>query len=113
MSILPGYFSLAPALILGWVTANLIFAALGNMLSRMGSSTNFRKESLVGAMGELTLSIEDGGTGEVMITKSGSRYNGPARPYKEGQTIKKLAKVIIVDIKDGMYYVEPFDDDQM
>ncbi len=80
---------------------------------RIGTSTNFTKESQIGALGQLTLSIDDGGLGEVMLTSKGSRYSGPARPYLKGQSIKKLAQVIVVDIKDGIFIVEPFEEEEM
>ncbi len=80
---------------------------------RIGTSTNFTKESQIGALGQLTLSIDNGGLGEVMIASHGSRYSGPARPYEKGQTIKKLAKVVVVDIKDGIFIVEPFGDEDI
>ena len=112
-SILPGYLSLAPAVILGWICANAFFNILGTFLLRIGTSTNFTKQSQIGAIGELTLSIDDGGLGEVMISSKGSRYSSPARPYRKGQTINKLAKVVIVDIKDGIFLVEPFEEEEV
>lgn len=113
LKVLPGYFSLAPAIVLGWFLANAFFNILGTILLRIGTSTNFTKESQIGALGQLTLSIDNGGLGEVMIASKGSRYSSPARPYQEGQTIKKLAQVVVVDIKDGIFLVEPFDDEDM
>ena len=108
-----GVISLAPALILGWVLANVFFNLMGSILMRMHSSTNFSKQSLVGAIGELSISIPPGSTGEVVIATGSSRYSSAAKSSDPNQTIKKLAKVIIVDIKDGMFFVEPFDDNDI
>lgn len=110
MKVLPGFLSLAPAAVLGWFLSNAFFNVLGTFLMRIGSSTNFSKDSLIGSIGQLTLSIDNGGLGEALITKSGSRHSGPAKPYKEGESIPKMAKIIIVDIKDGVFLVQPFDD---
>ncbi len=90
--------------------ANVFFNLMGNMLSKMNSSTNFSKDQLVGALGELTLSISDGGIGEVVVNTGNSRLSATAKAFKDGQTIKKLTKVIFVDYKDGIFFVEPFDD---
>lgn len=108
---LPGYLSIAPAAILGWIFANLFFNIMGRVFSRMNSSTNFKRESLIGAIGELSLSIENGGIGEVVVRTGNSRYNFTAKPATEGQSIKKLTKVIVVDVKDGIFVVEPFEEE--
>ncbi|MBX9690634.1 MAG: hypothetical protein K2X27_28220, partial [Candidatus Obscuribacterales bacterium] len=113
LKFLPGYLSAIPALVLGWILANLFFKMLGAMFSRMDSSSNFSKESLIGAQGELTLSIQDGGLGEVLIQTGTSRYPATAKAAKPEQNIKKLTKVIVVDIKDGIFLVEPFEDDPL
>jgi membrane protein implicated in regulation of membrane protease activity len=110
LQFLPGYLSFAPAAIGGWVLANWFFGLMSNMMARMYSSTNFKKESLVGCTGQVTVSIEEGGIGEVLITTGNSRYTSAARAKGDQQTIKKLAKVIVVDIKDGIFLIEPFDD---
>lgn len=110
IKLLPGYLSLIPAILVGGLFANLFFNLMGMFVSRLHSSTNFKKESLIGAIGELSLSIESGGIGEVVVRTGNSRYNFPAKPAIAEQSIKKLAKVIVVDIKDGMFYVEPFED---
>jgi membrane protein implicated in regulation of membrane protease activity len=105
-----GLISLAPAIIMGWVLANVFFNLMGSILMRMHSSTNFSKQSLVGAIGELTISIPPSSTGEVVIATGSSRYSAAAKCSDPEQTIKKLTKVIVVDIKDGMFFVEPFED---
>lgn len=110
LKFLPGFLSLAPALIIGWVLANLFFNILGTVLSKLGSSTNFKKESLIGSIGSLTLSIQDGSVGEVLLDTHNSRYSSAARTRNKDQSIKKLAKVIVVDIQDGIFIVEPFDE---
>ncbi len=107
---LPATLSLVPATLGAWVLANLFFGIMSTILSKMNSSTNFRKEQLIGSLGELTLSIEDGGMGEVLINTGNSRLSNAAKAFKPGTTIKKLTKVIIVDYKDSIFYVEPFDD---
>ncbi|MBX9720990.1 MAG: hypothetical protein K2X81_06335 [Candidatus Obscuribacterales bacterium] len=110
MRFLPAALSLLPATIGAWVLANLFFGIMSTVLSKMNSSTNFRKEQLIGSLGELTLSIEEGGMGEVLINTGNSRLSNAAKAFKPGTTIKKLTKVIIVDYKDSIFYVEPFDD---
>lgn len=113
LKFLPVYLSLLPAAIGGWVLANWFFHFMGRTVARMDSSTNFRKESLIGSIGELTLSVQDGSLGEVVVSTGTSRYTAPARARKAEQSIKKLTKVIIVDIKDGIFLVEPFEESSL
>lgn len=111
--ILPGYLSLVPAVFLSWFLSRLMFEFMGAFLSSMYSSTNFRKESLVGALGELTVSIEKGSIGEVLVSTGNSRYTSRAKCLGQDETIKKLTRVIVIDIKDDIFIVEPFEDSLM
>lgn len=107
---LPGYLSMIPAFLVAFVFANLFFNLMSNFLSRLYSSTNFKKEALIGSQGQLTVSIEAGSVGEVLVRTGNSRYTSRAKAEKPEQTINKLAKVIVIDIKDDIFIVEPFDD---
>ena len=106
-----GNFSLIPAAVLGYFLARIVLNALNYFVSKMDSSTNFKKESLIGTTGQLVLSIEAGKTGEISVANKGGRHNAPARAAKEDQEIKNLSKVIVVDCRDGIFYVEPVEDD--
>jgi hypothetical protein len=102
--------SLVPAIIIGWVAANSFLCLMGCMVSRMYSSTNFSKQSLIGALGELTISMPAGATGEVVVSTGSSRYTSPAKAHNPAQSLDRLAKVVVVDIRDGVLIVEPFDE---
>lgn len=110
MRFIPGYLSMIPAVLVACLLANLFFTMLGSIFARLNSSTNFKKEYLIGSTGELSVSIEAAGVGEVVISTGNSRYTSRAKAADTQETIKKLAKVIVVDIKDDIFIVEPFND---
>lgn len=102
--------SLVPALVVAWFLTKAYFVLSSKFMSRMYSSINFRKEDLIGAQGQLTVSIEAGSTGEVLVSSPGiGRYSSAARAKESGQSIKKLARVIVVDLKNDILIVEPFE----
>lgn len=102
-----GFFTLIPATLLGYFLARILLNVLNAFVSRLHASTNFREDSLVGTVGELVLSIEPGKTGEVILAGRSGRHSAPARAQNTDLEIKKLSKVIVVDCKDGVFYVEP------
>ncbi|MBY0548017.1 MAG: YqiJ family protein [Candidatus Obscuribacterales bacterium] len=105
-----GGLSLLPAAVVGLVAGNFFLAILGRLMSRMETSDSYRKEDAVGAVGQLTVPIAENGTGEIVFVFAGSKSAAPARAYTAGTQIGKMSKVIITDIRDGVYYVEPWDE---
>ena len=106
-----GILSLLPALPIGYLLARILLNILNSFVSRLHASTNFSQDSLVGTVGELVLSIEPGKTGEVVLISKSGRHSAPARSNSSDQEIKKLSKVIVVDCREGVFYVEPMTDD--
>ncbi|MBX9690633.1 MAG: hypothetical protein K2X27_28215 [Candidatus Obscuribacterales bacterium] len=113
LTLLPalGYFSLIPALIVGYAIGRAILNVFGLFVSKLNASTNFKQESLVGSVGDLILSIDPGQIGEVVVSTRGSRHSAPARARKSDLTIKRNSKVIICDFQDGVFLVEPVEED--
>ncbi len=105
-----GLLTIIPSAMAGWLISKIILAVMGNFVSRLHSSTNFRQDSLVGTEAKLNLSIEPGTLGEITFTTKGGRYNGPARAKNKELAISNLRKVIICDIENGVYVVEPVED---
>lgn len=112
LQILPAlsFISLIPAIVIAVLFTNFLFSAMSAILSRLNSSTNFQDQNLIGTVGELTLSVGPTSTGEITISGKNGRHSGPAKPFKDGQEIKKLSKVIVSDYRDGIFYVEPFEE---
>jgi hypothetical protein len=102
-----GWLSLIPALIGGIIIHKLISRLLARITRSLHTSSNFREESLIGRMAETTCSIPYGRMGEITYKIGAIRHTAPARSYKEGVDISKTASVIISDIQDGVFYVEP------
>lgn len=105
-----GGLSLLPAAAVGVTAGNFFLAILGRLMSRMETSDSYRKEDAVGTVGQLTVPIAENGTGEIVFVFSGSKSAAPARAYTAGTQISKMSKVIITDIRDGVYFVEPWDE---
>lgn len=108
-----GYFTLIPAFGVGYILARILLNMLNAFVSRLHASTNFGKDSLIGTIGELVLSIEPGKTGEVILAGKSGRHSAPARSENVELEIKKLSKVIVVDCRDGVFYVEPMPESEL
>ncbi|MBX9573618.1 MAG: hypothetical protein K2X77_32250 [Candidatus Obscuribacterales bacterium] len=108
-----GIITLIPSLIVGYFLARILLNVLNAFVSKLHASTNFNQDSLVGTVGELVLSIEPGKTGEVILSGRSGRHSAPARAQNSEVEIRKLSKVIVVDCKDGVFYVEPMTEDEL
>jgi hypothetical protein len=64
---------------------------------------------LEGTVGQLTVSIPAGGTGEIVFTKVGSRRSEAARALG-GVAIPRGAEVVITSYADGFATVQPWDE---
>ena len=102
-----GFISLLPAIIFGYGIGRILLNALSRLFSSFNSSTNFKQESLIGAQADLILSIEPGTLGEITVSTRGSRHTAAARAKDPDMAIKNLSKVIICDRQDGVFIVEP------
>lgn len=100
-----------PAAIISYFLSNLIFYLLGRMIRSFEKTDSFRKDDAIGQVGQLTVPIFPGATGEITFMIRGSRTNAPAKALKTEGELAKSTKVIIADIRNGVYYVEPYDGD--
>jgi membrane protein implicated in regulation of membrane protease activity len=62
---------------------------------------------MVGTIGKLTVGIRQGGTGELVYSKGGSRRVASART-EDGNSIERGVEVVVVRHEGGIAYVEPF-----
>jgi membrane protein implicated in regulation of membrane protease activity len=62
---------------------------------------------MVGTIGRLTVGIREGGTGELVYSKGGTRHVASART-EDGNPIERGAEVVVVRHEGGIAYVELF-----
>ena len=84
-----------------WVMARILWSPHENMLS-----ADYR---MVGVLGRLSLSIRDGGTGELIYSHDGTRHSCGARSA-DGSAIEKGVEVVVTAYDRGIAYVRRWDD---
>ena len=68
---------------------------------------------LVGRVGEVSLPILKGGTGKIVVSKSGHTQELLAKPFDEdAPSPETWNSVIVVEVRDGVALVEPFSEEQ-
>ena len=105
-----GWFSLLPAILGALILQALISRLLSKITRSLHTSTNFREESVIGLPAEATCAISAGRMGEITFRIGASRQTGPARAAKDGVQIAKTQQVIICDVREGVFFVEPSDE---
>jgi hypothetical protein len=70
------------------------------------SSSDVLVASLVGEKAEVISPIPQGGVGEIAYVAGGTRLSAPARTL-DGKPAARAARVKIVRMAGGTYYVEP------
>ncbi|MCL2404886.1 MAG: hypothetical protein FWC92_04980 [Defluviitaleaceae bacterium] len=93
-------FSLAGGLFAGYLLYRLVILPL----MRLSHTSTHDKQSLIGSMAKVSLSIPQGGFGKIMYTVNGSFVTSPART-EDGSGIVKDTEVVITSIKNNAYYV--------
>jgi len=94
--------------LVGLVGAGLMFLFIARVLLP-GQTPYLRSEDyeLVGTVGKLTVGIREGGTGELVFSKGGTRRVISARS-DDGSVIPRGTEVAIVRHERGIAYVETF-----
>lgn len=76
-------------------------------LNRAQNTSAISQKKLRGNLGKLTVGINGDGFGRINYTIGGSSYNSPAKSY-DGKDIEKGSDVIIIEIKNRVFYVKRF-----
>jgi membrane protein implicated in regulation of membrane protease activity len=63
---------------------------------------------LEGTVGQVSVAIPAGGTGEILFSKAGSRRSEAARANLKGQAIARGTEVVITSYADGFATVQPW-----
>lgn len=86
----------------------LIYFFYVRPMSRAENSTGYSMSELVGNVGEIVISIPQGGYGEVMMNIGMGTIHHIAGSY-EGASLEAGQRVVVVEVKDGVLLVVPFD----
>jgi hypothetical protein len=99
--------SLVGAGVVGIIGASLVFVFLLKVL--LPHQAEMRQEDYdpVGSVGRVTVAIRDGGVGEVVYTRGGTRRSAGARS-KDGHALQRGTEVVIANYDRGVAYVEPW-----
>jgi len=92
--------SLASGLFAGFLLYRFVILPL----MRLSHTSTHDKQSLVGSLAKVNLTIPQGGFGKIKYTVNGSIVTSPAKA-EDGSGISKDTDVVITSIKNNAYYV--------
>jgi len=92
--------SLASGLFAGFMLYRLVILPL----VRLSHTSTHDKQSLIGSIAKVTLTIPQGGFGKIMYSVNGSIVTSPAKT-EDDSGIAKDTDVVITSIKNNAYYV--------
>jgi len=103
-----GALSLVPAIAVGLIMRNVTMMLLRWFIRQSHVSTTSRVEECIGTSAEVCVSIQPGRTGEITYVLGSKRYNMPAKSNAPESVYKRGARVMISDVRDGVVFVEPW-----
>ncbi|MCC7531124.1 MAG: hypothetical protein IT342_21635 [Candidatus Melainabacteria bacterium] len=103
-----GFISLLPAIAVGLLMRNVTMMMLRWFVRQSHVSTTSRVEEAIGHAAEVCVSIQPGRTGEVTYVLGSKRYNMPAKSSVAESEYKRGAKVMITDVREGVVFVDPW-----
>ncbi|WP_430786475.1 hypothetical protein VBD025_13915 [Virgibacillus flavescens] len=71
-------------------------------------SLSYTEESLIGRIGKIIIPIPDNGYGEIVIDSKSGMISKPAASYEQAP-IKEGMKVLVIEVKNGVLYVDPYE----
>jgi hypothetical protein len=88
----------------GLVGGGIIFFFLSRVLMSGEENMNAADYEMVGVLGRVSVSIREGGTGEIIYSQVGTRRVCGARS-EDGGAIAKAAEVVVTRYEKGIAYV--------
>lgn len=79
-------------------------------LASAEESLSYTEESLVGRVGKIIIPIPDSGFGEVFIKSKSGMISKPAASFEQ-KPIKEGQRVLVLENKQGVLYVVPYEND--
>jgi hypothetical protein len=98
-------FVILISVLIGLIGAALIFFFVAKVLMRSEVALDPADYQMVGVLGAVTVSIREGGTGEIIFSQEGVRCCSGARS-EDGSAIPKGAEVIVTRYEKGIAYVQ-------
>jgi hypothetical protein len=96
---------LMASVISGVVGGGIIFVFLSRVLISEDENMNVADYDMVGVLGKLSVSIREGGTGELVYSQMGTRRVCGARS-EDGGAIAKGTEVVVTRYEKGIAYVQ-------
>ncbi len=93
----------------GLVGGGIIFVFLSRVLMSDEETMDPADYEMVGVLGKLSVSIREGGTGELIYSQAGTRRVCGARS-ENGNAIEKGVEVVVARYDRGIAYVERWDE---
>jgi len=104
-----GFLGLLVSAVAGIAGAAIVFSFMAKVLVKPDENLDPADYVMVGTLGKLTVSIREGGTGEIVYVQGGTRKSAAARS-EEGCAIEKGTEVVITQYKKGVAYVRRWDE---
>lgn len=101
--------SLVTALLAGLAAGAAVFYVVARVLLRGQRALDPRDYRLPGSLARVTMPIREGGIGEIVYSKGGTRHTAGARSV-DGGAIKRGTDVVILRYEDGIAYVQRWDE---
>jgi membrane protein implicated in regulation of membrane protease activity len=93
--------------VLAWVLS----AAAFRYLKRTESGELLGDRLLIGRVGEVSLPIQKGGTGKILVTKAGHTQELLAKPLDDDEADpESWNSVLVIEVRDGVAMVTPYSD---
>lgn len=105
-----GPLTWVPAVMISLLVTGQVLRLLRWMILKMHVTSLVKVNELIGHSAEVLTPIQQGRTGEVTYVVGSTRLQAAAKPAKPGMEFKRGAKVMISDIRDTIFYVEPWED---
>lgn len=95
------------ALLAGLLGGGIVFLFLSKVLTSEEEDMDPADYEMVGVLGRMSISIREGGTGEIIYSQAGTRRTCGARS-ESGGPIPKGVEVIVTRYERGIAYVRPW-----
>ncbi|SHG93449.1 NfeD family protein [Virgibacillus chiguensis] len=98
------------AMLIAFILDTLLNVFILGPLASAEESLGYTEESLIGRVGKIIIPVPADGYGEVVIESKSGRISKPVTAY-HNQPIPEGTEVLILDIKGGVLYAEPYSKD--
>ncbi|WAA12753.1 hypothetical protein OE105_00990 [Fervidibacillus halotolerans] len=109
INVMNSFFILLVSAIGSFILTTLLNLFVLVPLSSAEESLAYSEESLKGRIGTIIVPIPKDGFGEVLFESKSGRIAKAATSY-DGTEIEEGLHVLVVDVKDGVVYVKPYDE---